>query len=584
MILQDILQPDENICSEKAMFYHIEDKAFVFDTDFNFFSLEKWKTYTTIQNLKLHLACNTSVQVLIYDEKSLLKAIFFDEEKAECIDLSIDYKKTSRFIYFAVHSLRENAVSPVISGYYYTDDVPTQDVMLALDICTYRRETFVYRNMKMLENNILRNPESPIYNKVQIFISDNGQSLDSTKLEDEHIRVYPNINAGGTGGFSRGILEILKRKNELGLTHMIFMDDDIVLHPDSLVRTYGLLSYVRDEYKEASIAGAMLRLDARYIQHEVAANWEGGDPVVVNQGLDLRCFDHIRQNEELRQGNYAAWWYACYPLSIVSENNMPIPFFLHMDDVEYGLRNQHGIMTLNGINVWHSVFENKRASSLSYYDIRNIMLTNAIYFEDGNLRFMKKYIMKRFMANTLRYRYKDVRMTYLAVKDFCKGPVYLMQLDPQEKNQQLMERGYKMIPISQMELDEETRKHIESYQKPDDITDVYKPFIVRHKWKYMITANGWLLPSCKNKVYDYPMGIHPYALFRKQDVILFDPDSKTGMMVHKSWHELIGALWLILKTYLLLALYYKKSQKAYQQNIHRMQSAEFWRSYLKLER
>ena len=50
MILQDILQPDENICSEKAMFYHIEDKAFVFDTYFNSFSLEKWKTYTTIQN------------------------------------------------------------------------------------------------------------------------------------------------------------------------------------------------------------------------------------------------------------------------------------------------------------------------------------------------------------------------------------------------------------------------------------------------------------------------------------------------------------------------------------------------------
>lgn len=584
MILQDILQPDKTICNEKPMFYHTEDTAFAFDTYFNSFSLEKWRRYTTIQHLKLHLACDAPVRVSIYDEKSLLESAAFDETKAECIDLSIDYKETSRFIYFVVHSLHENAAFPVTSGYYYTDDIPTQSVILALNICTYRREAFVYRNMRMLEDSILRNPDSPIYNKVQIFISDNGQTLDSAELKDEHIHVYPNLNAGGTGGFSRGILEILKQREEQGLTHMIFMDDDILLHPDSLVRTYGLLSYVREEYKEASIAGAMLRLDARCVQHEVAANWKGGDPVVVNQGLDLRRFALVMQNEKLRRGNYAAWWYACYPLTVVKEDNMPIPFFLHMDDVEYGLRNHNGIMTLNGINVWHSVFENKRASSLSYYDIRNIMLTNAIYFEDGNLRFMKKYIMKRFMANTLRYRYKDVQMTYLAVRDFCKGPEYLMQLDPQEKNRELMELGYKMIPISHLPVDEETRKHIESYRKPKNITDVYKPFTVKHKWWYMITANGWLLPSHKNRVYDYPMGIHPYALFRKQDVVLFDPDSKTGMMVHKSWHELIRALQLILKTYLLLALYYKSSQKAYRQNIRKMQTSEFWRCYLKLEK
>ena len=583
MILQNLLQPDKQICSDESMFYHVNDGTYIFDTYFNAFSLEKWKTYTMVKNIYLHLSCISAVHIEIHDESGILSSMDIGMPQTESVDIPVEYGETSRFIYIVVRNIDDSSVMPIKSGYFYTKDAPEQDVLLALDICTYKREAFVYHNISVLKDAILTNPESPLFDKVHIFISDNGQSLDAAKLEDEHIHIYPNMNAGGTGGFTRGILEIQKKKEELHLTHMIFMDDDIVLNPDALVRTYGLLSFARDQYKQSSVAGAMLRLDRRYTLHEVAANWAGGDPIVTNQGMDLRTFAHVMKNEELRQGDYAAWWYACYPLSVVREDNMPIPFFLHMDDVEYGLRNRNGVMTLNGINVWHSVFENKRASSLSYYDIRNIMLTNAIYFQDGNLRFMKKYIFKRFMANTLRFRYKDVNMTYMAVRDFCRGPEYLKNLNPQEKNRELMDAGYKMLPIDDLTADDRLKKEIKNYQKPENISDVYQKYIVKNKWKYQITVNGWLLPSQRDKVYAYPMGIHPYALFRKKDVILFDPDSHTGIAVHKSWRELIGVLCTIGKTYLLIAIHYKMAQREYRCKIQTMQNAAFWRKYLKLE-
>ena len=79
------------------------------------------------------------------------------------------------------------------------------------------------------------------------------------------------------------------------------------------------------------------------------------------------------------------------------------------------------------------------------------------------------------------------------------------------------------------------------------------------------------------------MGIHPYALFRKKDVILFDPDSQTGIAVHKSWRELIGVLCTIGKTYLLISIHYKKAQREYRCKIQTMQNAAFWRKYLKLD-
>lgn len=583
MILQNLLQPDKQICSDESMFYHVSDGTYFFDTYFNAFSLEKWKTYTTVKNIRLHLSCASAVHIEVHDEYGILSSVDIGMPQAESVDIPMEYGKTSRFIYFAVRNIDDSSVMPIKSGYFYTKDAPEQEVSLALDICTYKREEFVYHNIGVLKDAILTNPESPLHGKIHIFISDNGQSLDAAKLEDEHIHVYPNMNAGGTGGFARGVLEIQKKKEELHLTHMIFMDDDIVLNPDALVRTYGILSYARDSYKRSSIAGAMLRLDRRYTLHEVAANWAGGDPIVTNQGMDLRTFAHVMKNEELRQGDYAAWWYACYPLSVVSEDNMPIPFFLHMDDVEYGLRNRNGVMTLNGINVWHSVFENKRASSLSYYDIRNIMLTNAVYFQDGNLRFMKKYIFKRFMANTLRFRYKDVNMTYMAVRDFCKGPEYLKNLNPQEKNRELMDDGYKMLQIDDLTTDDGLKNEIKNYRKPENISDVYQKYIVKNKWKYQISVNGWLLPSQRDKVYAYPMGIHPYALFRKKNVILFDPDSQTGIAVHKSWRELMGVLCTIGRTYLLIATQYRKAQQEYRREIQTMQTAGFWRKYLKLD-
>ena len=269
MILQNLLQPDKQICSDGSMFYHVSDGTYFFDTYFNAFSLEKWRTYTMVKDILLHLACVSPVHIEIHDESGILSSMDIGMPQAESVDIPVEYGETSRFIYIVVRNIDDSTVMPIKSGYFYTKDAPEQEVSLALDICTYKREEFVYHNISVLKEAILMNPESPLYGKIHIFISDNGQSLDAGKLEDEHIHVYPNINAGGTGGFTRGILEIQKKKEELHLTHMIFMDDDIVLNPDALVRTYGLLSFARNQYKQSSVAGAMLRLDRRYTLHEV---------------------------------------------------------------------------------------------------------------------------------------------------------------------------------------------------------------------------------------------------------------------------------------------------------------------------
>ena len=56
-----------------------------------------------------------------------------------------------------------------------------------------------------------------------------------------------------------------------------------------------------------------------------------------------------------------------------------MPFFIHGDDIEYGLRLNHSFILLNGIGVWHESFENKYQPVNIYYDTRNYLIINTLY-------------------------------------------------------------------------------------------------------------------------------------------------------------------------------------------------------------
>ncbi|MDQ9768331.1 hypothetical protein RFZ33_14760, partial [Acinetobacter baumannii] len=64
---------------------------------------------------------------------------------------------------------------------------------------------------------------------------------------------------------------------------------------------------------------------------------------------------------------------------MATRDNLPIPLFLHHDDIEYGIRNRdQGIVFLNGIGVWHKGFEQTFPGVNVYYDVRNTLITVAL--------------------------------------------------------------------------------------------------------------------------------------------------------------------------------------------------------------
>ena len=100
-----------------------------------------------------------------------------------------------------------------------------------------------------------------------IFLIDNGKTLDANReiqkvagcLNDK-LDIIPNMNAGGSGGFTRGMIEILNRKEQDGYTHVLLMDDDAVVQPDMMVRLYGLLTTLKEEWSSYWLDPSAARL------------------------------------------------------------------------------------------------------------------------------------------------------------------------------------------------------------------------------------------------------------------------------------------------------------------------------------
>ena len=187
-------------------------------------------------------------------------------------------------------------------------------------------------------------------------------------------------------------MEILKNGNPHGITHALLMDDDITIDTESIEKTYTILSLLKDEYADAFIGGAMLRIDKPNIQVESGASWNAGNLISNKSNLNMNVTWDCLFNEIEEYTEFNAWWYCCFPMDVVSEENLPLPIFIRGDDLEYGLRNMKHLILMNGICVWHEPFENKYSSFLEYYIIRNRLVDNTFHFPDWGKAQLKKAV------------------------------------------------------------------------------------------------------------------------------------------------------------------------------------------------
>lgn len=403
-----------------------------FDTYYNAFFYSKYLVYTQVRsvNAVIEVSGMCQIDLILTDQKGCTKVLETKEnpgpknvmvfQKIALSDLS-----AGGMLFLKVTGLSEQAV--VYRG-HWKGDIPTEhDVMLAIIICTYMREEYVKRNIQLLRQTVLADLKD-----VELFVIDNGRTLEPQEKAKFHI--LPNRNYGGSGGFTRGIIEAYEK----GFTHVLLMDDDIRFEPETIYRTIKLLKTAKRSERPLMIGGAMLIEDDPTIQFESGAFYMDGKLRPIGQNLDLSKVASLLENDRERHVQYNAWWYCSFPIAMMEQIGLPLPFFIKSDDVEYGLRAKADILLLNGIGVWHAAFSRKYSSHLEYYIKRNELIVSALHRKDeGGGKAVWKIVRASGKA-LLKEEPSTVRFLLLAVKDFMEGPAFFERTDEEELNKKLL--------------------------------------------------------------------------------------------------------------------------------------------------
>ena len=307
------------------------------------------------------------------------------------------------------------------------------DPYLAINICTYHRLNEVQQNIhKLLDSKFFEQENIAFYGHLHIFVTDNGSEL--PLRNDEFLHIQHNQNTGGSGGFQKGLERI--RKSSVPFTHVIFMDDDIKFDMETFYRLYIFLSCLKKEYDDYPIAGRMFRMDKPHIQYTAAEIWNSGEIQHIGYNLDMRDAANLISVNDNAGAEYGGFWFCCYPMSFAKDNDI-MPFFIHCDDVEYGLRCGKTPIILNGVQVWHETYEYRQTPVMNYYDTRNPLLVNEKYHLLPKPEIMLAAWKEKITKFHVKEEFESEYYTILGMYDFLRGITWINRVNSCKKHKQL---------------------------------------------------------------------------------------------------------------------------------------------------
>lgn len=577
-----------------------------FTTYFNSLAVSKWKEYTVARDFFIHLelrgaACDvvqTTTNAFSWSSQEVEGTTIHVSESEEwsTLDVALTINPTDVCVAFKI--VAEGPVQ-IKNSYYYVEVEQDQirPVELALCTTTFKKEKFIERNIEHVKREILAS-SNLISKHFQMHVVDNGRTLDVEKLEGEGVTIHPNPNVGGAGGFARGMLEAMEQTPRA--THALLMDDDVNVSPESIIRTFNILSLVNDDYVDAFISGAMLNLEEPNLRweelgymsffgacrplkpvsrmdvlHDVVANETFDNPYYMPE-----CDDQAQE--------YAAWWYCVIPMTQIERNGLPLPIFVRGDDVEYSRRCKPKFIDMNSICIWHESFHLRYSAAQERYQmIRNCFIAQSTTNYAPLTDFLSEF--ERMVTLELRkFNYASAELAIKGFEDYLKGPEWIMQPVAEDAFMSANRNSEKLIPFEDL-YDDALKLGVDL----NELTDwkVYRDLPITEKEirRYKKTFNGQRFSDSyveKGKVavidnvgWAEPMG----KIQHSEYIVSLDLPNRKGIirtMDKERFKALKGRLRAALKDY---SKRKNELDKSYSSALKEMTSVAFWKQYLGLK-
>ena len=598
MRLYSLIYPKAETCQDTEMYFRLTTKVQVncvsneiifekgglvfFDTYYNSFSIGKWTKYTWLNNLFIRLQFTGKFCVTLYRYNYYYREIIKEGLSSQIIetakgeiataDIPVPMMEKGGIIGFSMEAFQDDSV--FYQGEYFTNvsSDKLSEVNIAITMCTYHREVYIYRNLSLLNDHIFSDPESPLYGHLRLYIADNGESLEKDQLENNFVNIFPQQSYGGSGGFVRGIIEIFKSRQEKGHTHILIMDDDVIIEPEGLVRNYTFLCLLKPEYRDRQIGGAMLRTDHRWLQYETCGRFMGLGVQSVKGTRDLRNLACVIDNEKEETHDYQAWFYTCIPIELYQKLGFSLPFFMKGDDVEYGLRIGTQSITLNGISVWHEAFESKDNYVGKYFCVRNEMIMSCMHHLLTKKRVLQE-LRRAFLWHTLCYQYVALDMHYKALEDFCRGLDWLLGLDGRALYSELQQKDYNRVPVEQLSINFDFDTMYRNCEQTES---------KKRRWFRRLTFNGFFFPANHDTIVSMTR-CRIINFYRAKNVLFYNDFTGKAFQSQKNYSELFRLTKRYLRTRRLIKKNFDRVAKEYCDRQNETRTLAFWKRYLNLD-
>lgn len=574
-----------------CIYFH-KAESVSFNTYFNSIYEYYLAKYTFLSDCFYRLYLEGDFKITIYRETlDSIKTVVSHNEFLNCnlniaeflpVSLSRDLRKTGR-IYLELQCLSERG--KFLESTLETEQKQTSVLSLAIISCTYKKEKYIdYTAQKIIRCPYLKEKQ------FKFFIIDNGNTLSINKFTDNRIILTQNSNLGSSGGFTKGLVTSIDSLSEF--THCLLMDDDIEIDEDVILRVFSLYEYARQPF---IITGSMLDNYKKHLLYESGGKFGFRQSETFSSTLepDLLACAPLKHNLNLQDStnlnallkeeefDYSGFWFCALPIKAVKDFGLPLPFFIKVDDMEYGLRlKENGVdaVAFPGLAVWHDPFYAKRQVQWAeyYYYVRNRLIVNAIYRNYSAIQTIPR-LTKRFMGRLMTFDYAGADLCLTAVQDYLKGESALTGLPLDVKHQFILKINNKYnsgLISSETEPPNSLQEHSNQYLK--------MPFALRITLS-IITLNGHLLPHFMLD-HEHPTIVSLsnddwMKVFGRSRILIHD--TYAGVFEKRILHK--EGLKLFIKwvlTMIRLLISWKTVRNSWRQAFPRLITETFWRSFL----
>lgn len=403
-------------------------------TYFNAFPASYWKSWTSLESVELRVETAGTGRIVVYrsNARSIIQRVDGVEVDGPTVSTFVIPLTTfidGGWLWFDLIA-DEHALELVQGDWIAPEGTPKRaDAKATVSITTLNRGDYCTRLLATIGND---KEALSVLDRVQVIdqgsekIVDNpGFAAAADSLGDK-LTVLDQANIGGSGGFSRGMLETLDAGQS---GYIVLLDDDVEIEPESLRRAVTFANYCN---RPTIVGGHMFDMYDKAQLHAFAEGikwssfmWGPFTPERHDFGTS-----NLRQTQWMHRRydvDYNGWWMCLIPVEVIKEIGLSLPVFIKWDDAEYALRaREHGYPTVSlpGAAVWHVSWVDKDDTHdwQAFFHERNRLITALLHSPHKRGGKLWRSMLASDVKNLLTMDYYTIAMRMAAIRNVFEGP------------------------------------------------------------------------------------------------------------------------------------------------------------------